>query len=366
MAKRDYYEILGVSPEATDGDLKKAYRQLALQYHPDRNPGDKKAEERFKEISEAYSVLSDPDKRAQYDRFGTVGPAGGFDMSGFGVGTIFEDLFEGFFGGAGRGRRTRAQQGEDLQYTIEISLEEAAAGLESKIQIPRLETCDSCRGSGLAPGTRPQTCPTCNGQGQVRFSQGFLTVARTCPHCGGLGEVNKSPCAGCRGEGRAKRERLIKIKVPPGIEDGSQLRLAGEGSGGIYGGPPGDLYVVVRIRPHDLFVRQGQDLLCELPLTFPQVALGAQVEVPLLDGTATLKVPPGTQPGAMLRLKGKGMPSLRGRNRGDACYQVVTEVPTHLTAKQRELLEEFQRASQGASGPLLTSFLERMKRLLSS
>ncbi len=366
MAKRDYYEILGVSPEVTDADLKKSYRQLALQYHPDRNPGDKKAEERFKEISEAYSVLSDPEKRAQYDRFGTVGQAGGFDVSGFGVGTIFEDLFEGFFGGTGRDRRARAHRGEDLQYGLEISLEEAAAGLESKVQIPRFETCEGCHGSGLAPGTKPQLCATCKGHGQVRFSQGFLTVARTCPHCGGLGEVNKSPCNDCRGEGRARRERLLKIKIPPGVEDGSQLRLTGEGSGGIHGGPPGDLYVVIRVKPHDFFVRQGQDLLCEIPLTFPQAALGAQIEVPVLDGIATLKVPAGTQPGTILRLKGKGMPSLRGRGRGDACYQVVVEVPAHISARQRELLEEFQRSSQEGSGPLITSFIERMKKLLGS
>ena len=366
MAKRDYYEILGVSPEATDGDLKKAYRQLALQCHPDRNPGDKKAEERFKEINEAYSVLSDPDKRAQYDRFGTVGQAGGFDFSGFGVGTIFEDLFEGFFGGAGRGRRTQAQRGEDLQYAIEISLEEAATGLESKIQIPRLELCEGCRGTGLKPGTKRDLCATCKGQGQVRFSQGFLTVARTCPHCGGLGNVNKTPCAECLGEGRARRERLLKIKIPPGIEDGSQLRLAGEGGGGIHGGPPGDFYVIIRVRPHDFFVRQGLDLFCEIPLTFPQATLGSQIEVPVLDGTATLKIPPGTQSGTILRLKGKGMPSLRGRGRGDACYQAVIEVPAHLTAKQRELLEEFQRASKEESGPLLASFIERMKKLLGS
>lgn len=366
MAKRDYYEILGVSRDATDGDLKKAYRHLALQYHPDRNPGNKKAEERFKEINEAYSVLSDPEKRGQYDRFGTVGAGVGVDVSDLGFGTLFDDLFEGFFGGAPRGRRSRAHRGEDLQYDLEISLDEAATGLETKVQIPRLELCEACKGSGMEPGTQRQVCATCQGHGQVRFSQGFLTVARTCPHCGGEGEVNRHPCKACRGEGRQHRERMLRIKIPAGVEDGSQLRLSGEGAGGIHGGPPGDLYVVIRVRPHDLFVRRGDDLYCGLPLTFPQLALGDAVEVPIFGGKAQLKVPPGTQPGQVLRFKGKGMPSLHGRGRGDICYQVVLEVPTKLNAKQRQLLEEFQRASADESGPLLASFLERMKKLLGS
>ncbi|MBI4611363.1 MAG: molecular chaperone DnaJ [Candidatus Rokubacteria bacterium] len=362
MAKRDYYEILGVSRDATDGDLKKAYRQLALQYHPDRNPGDKKAEEHFKEINEAYSVLSDPEKRAQYDRFGTVGV--GVDVSDLGFGTLFDDLLEGFFGGGPRSRRARAHRGENLQYDLEITLEEAATGLETKVQIPRLEPCEACRGSGLEPGTKRQVCPTCQGHGQVRFSQGFLTVARTCPHCGGEGEVNRTPCRACGGEGRERRERLLKIRIPAGVEDSSQLRLTGEGAVGTRGGPAGDLYVVIRIRPHDFFVRRGDDLYCELPLTFAQLALGAEVQVPVLGGKATLKVPPGTQPDQVLRLKGKGMPNLHGRGRGDACYQAVLEIPTKLTAKQHQLLEEFQRASQDNAGPILTSFLDRMKKLL--
>ncbi len=367
MPGRDYYAILGVSRDADEGELKKAYRQLALQYHPDRNPGDKKAEERFKEANEAYAVLSDSDKRAQYDRFGTVAAPGGFDASDIGFGTILDDLFEGFFGGAPRGgRRTRARRGEDLQYTLEISLEEAAGGLETKVQIPRLEACETCRGSGLEPGTQPETCPTCQGQGQVRFSQGFLTVARTCPHCGGQGEVVKHPCKKCRGEGRQRGEHLLKIKIPPGVEDSSQLRLSGEGEAGTHGGPAGDLYVAIRIRPHLFFTRHGDDLLCELPLTFPQAALGTEVEVPTLDGHAPLEVPAGTEPGQILRLKGKGMPSLRKRERGDACYQIVLEVPSRLTARERALLEEYQRASGGKAGPLLTSFLDRMKKLFGS
>ena len=368
MAKRNYYEILAVSRDATDGELKKAYRQLALQNHPDRNPGDKKAEERFKEINEAYSVLSDPEKRAHYDRFGTVGAGVGVEVSDLGFGTLFDDLFEGFFGGAPRGRRARGRRGEDLQYDLEISLEEAATGLETKVQIPRLELCEACRGSGMEPGTKRHACSTCQGHGQVRFSQGFLTVARTCPDCGGEGEVNRHPCKNCRGEGRRQGERQLRIKIPAGVEDGSQLRLSGEGAVGSHGGPAGDLYVVIRVRPHEFFVRRGEDLYCELPLTLPQLALGTEAEVPVLGGKAELKVPPGTQPGQILRLPGKGMPNLRarGRGKGDICYQVTVEVPTKLNAKQRQLLEEFQRASQDQQGPLLASFLERMKRLLGS
>ncbi len=360
MAAKDYYTALGVPRNADDAALKKAYRHLARAWHPDRNPGDKAAEERFKEISEAYAVLSDPDKRAQYDRFGTVAGPGGVGDVGFG--SIFEDLFEGFFGGE-RGRRTRARRGEDLRYDLEISLEEAAEGLETKLQIPRLESCDACRGSGQEPGTQPETCGTCRGQGQVRRNQGFLTVAMPCPTCRGEGQINRRPCHACRGQGRQSRERLLKVTIPPGVEDGNQLRLSGEGEGGLLGGPAGDLYVVLHVRPHEIFVRQGAHLLCELPLTFPQAALGDEVDVPVLKGKGRLTVPPGTQPGQRLVLRGKGMPQLRGRGRGDAVYEVVVEVPTRLTARQRELLEEFQRASKDQTGPRRASFIERMKKL---
>ena len=360
MAAKDYYTALGVPRNADDAALKKAYRRLARACHPDRNPGDKAAEERFKEISEAYAVLSDPDKRAQYDRFGTVAGPGGVGDVGFG--SIFEDLFEGFFGGE-RGRRTRARRGEDLRYDLEISLEEAAEGLETKLQIPRLESCDACRGSGQEPGTQSETCGTCRGQGQVRRNQGFLTVAMPCPTCRGEGQINRHPCRACRGQGRQSRERLLKVTIPPGVEDGNQLRLSGEGEGGLLGGPAGDLYVVLHVRPHAIFVRQGAHLLCELPLTFPQAALGDEVDVPVLKGKARLTVPPGTQPGQRLVLRGKGMPQLRGRGRGDAVYEVVVEVPTRLTVRQREVLEEFQRASKDQTGPRLASFIERMKKL---
>lgn len=364
MAARNYYEILGVERNASDTELKKAYRQLAMRLHPDRNPGDKSAEDRFKEVNEAYAVLSDPEKRSQYDRYGRVDLPPGMDLGGFG--DLFEDIFEGFFAGGGRGgSRSRARRGDDLRYDLEVSLEEAARGVETRLQIPRLEVCEECRGSGMEPGAKRSPCPACKGRGQLRYQQGFLTVARTCPQCAGEGQLNRNPCKTCRGEGRVAHERTLKVRIPPGVEDGTQLRLTGEGEGGLRGGPPGDLYVVVHVREHAFFVRHGNDLVCTLPLTFPQVALGATVDVPVLEGTAKLEVPAGAQNGEVLRLKGKGMPSLHGRGRGDACYQIVVEVPAKLTARQRELLEEFDRASSGGEqGPLVGGFLESLKKLL--
>jgi molecular chaperone DnaJ len=359
---RDYYEVLGVSPQASEAELKKAFRSLAMQYHPDRNPGDQQAEERFKEINEAYAVLSDPDKRAHFDRFGTAPGtgAGGFD-SGFG--SLFEDIFDNFLGGGGRGRRSRAARGEDLQYELKMTLEEAAAGLETKIQIPRLEACETCGGTGAEPGTRKTPCDSCGGRGEVRMSHGFLTVARPCPRCQGEGQINRNPCQKCRGEGRQRTERMLSVKIPAGIDDGMQMRLTGEGSGGLNGGPPGDLYVLIRIREHAMFTRTGHDLLCELPVSFPQLALGAELDVPVLGGSASLKVPAGSQPGQILRLRGKGMPRLRERGHGDACYRLLLEVPHKLNARQREALEAFDEASK-ERGPLAVSFLERMKKLL--
>jgi molecular chaperone DnaJ len=365
MPARDYYEILGIPRTSGEGEVKRAFRQLALKHHPDRNPGDKAAEERFKQINEAYAVLSDPDKRAQYDRFGRVDlPPGGLDFGGFG--DLFEDLFEGFFStGRRAGTRSRARRGDDLRYDLEITLEEAAKGLETRLQIPRLESCESCDGSGVEPGSRRVACSTCHGRGQVQYQQGFLTVARTCPQCRGEGQINRNPCKTCRGEGRVSRERTLKVRIPSGVEDGSQLRLAGEGEGGLRGGSPGDLYVVLHVREHEFFTRQGDDLLCVLPITFAQAALGAQVEVPVLEGTGRLDVPPGTQNGDVLRLRGKGMPELRGRGRGDACYQVVVEVPRKLNARQRELLAEFEHVSSGGEQePLVGGFLESLKKLL--
>jgi molecular chaperone DnaJ len=358
-----YYETLGVTPQASEVELKKAFRTLAMQYHPDRNQGDKQAEERFKEINEAYAVLSDPDKRAHYDRFGTApgtGSSSGFDG---GFGSLFEDIFENFLGGSGRGRRTRAARGEDLQYELKITLEEAASGLETKVQIPRLETCETCTGTGTEAGTRKVACDACGGRGEVRMSHGFLTVARPCPKCQGEGQINKSPCKDCRGEGRQRTERLLSIKIPAGIEDGMQLRLTSEGSGGLNGGPAGDLYVLVRLREHAMFARNGGDLYCDLPVSFPNLALGIELEVPILGGAAKLKVPSGSQPGQVLRLRGRGMPRLRERGHGDACYRLLLEVPHKLNAKQREALEAYEEASK-ERGPLATSFLERMKKLL--
>jgi molecular chaperone DnaJ len=360
---RDYYEVLGVPRGADEADIKKAYRQLAMQFHPDRNPGNKQAEERFKAVNEAYTVLSDADKRAHYDRFGTAGGNAGFGESGYG--TIFEDIFENLFtGGGGRGRRSRTVRGEDLQYELKITLEEAASGVETKVQIPRMEACDHCTGSGVEPGSKRVTCEMCQGRGEVRHSQGFLTVARTCPKCRGEGERIETPCKTCRGEGRQRADRLLQVKIPAGIEDGMQMRLVGEGSGGLSGGPSGDLYVLVRLLEHDLFTRDGSDLYCDLPVSFAQLALGADIEVPVLGGTTKLKIAAGSQPHQVVRLRGKGMPQLRNRGHGDSCYRLILEVPQKLNAKQREALELFEIASKEQGGPLRASFLERMKKLL--
>lgn len=356
---RDYYEVLSVPRTAGDDDIKKAYRRLAMQYHPDRNPGNRQAEERFKEASEAYAVLSDPDKRAHYDRFGTVSP-GGFADQGFG--TLFEDIFENFFAGGGRGRRSRTARGEDLQYELKITLEDAAKGLDTRIQIPRMERCETCEGTGGEAGTRRVACDMCRGRGEIRISQSFLTVARPCPKCQGEGELNRTPCPRCRGEGRQRGEHVLQIKIPAGIDDGMQLRVSGEGSAGYYGGPAGDLYVLVRISEHELFVRKDVDLYCDVPVSFPQLALGTELEVPTLTGPARLKVPPGTQPHEVLKLRGRGLPRLRDRGHGDACYRLVLEVPQKLSPEQRAALEAFEAASQGQKGPLGRSFVERMKK----
>ena len=361
---RDYYEVLGVARTASEAEIKKAYRQLAMQFHPDRNRGNKDAEERFKEASEAYAVLSDPDKRAHFDRFGTAGPGAGPGFGDTGFGTLFEDIFENFFAGGGRGRGSRAARGEDLQYELKITLEDAAAGLETKIQIPRLERCEACSGAGVEPGSRLETCDMCRGAGEVRRNHGFLTVAQTCPKCRGAGQLNRSPCKECRGEGRRRAERLLSVKIPAGIEDRMQLRISGEGSGGLGGGPSGDLYVLVRVREHDIFAREGADLHCDLPLTFTNLALGHEVEVPVLGGVARLKVPASTQPNEVLRIRGKGMPHLRQRGHGDACYRVVLEVPQKLNARQREALASFEAASKDERGPLAAAFFERVKKLL--
>ena len=367
MSKRDYYEILKVDRDATPEQVKKAYRKLAHQYHPDKNPGDKAAEERFKELSEAYDTLSQPDKRAAYDRFGHAGvgrAAEGFaDFGDVGFGGLFDDIFEGFFGTAGR-RRGAGQRGADLRYNLSITLEEAARGLEKDVRIPRLDGCAVCGGTGAKPGTRPKTCGACRGMGQVRFSRGFLSVSQPCQQCRGEGAVLEDPCRSCHGQGRVKVERSLSLKIPAGVETGTRLRVSGEGEAGIRGGGRGDLYVVIQVAEHPLFVRDGEDLLCEVPISFAQAALGAELKIPTLTGSTKLKVPPGTQSGAELRLRGQGMPSLRGYGVGDLRVRLLVEVPTRLTARQRQLLEEFATLENGDGTPLSNRFLEKVRELL--
>jgi molecular chaperone DnaJ len=351
VSKRDYYEILGVSRAATDVELKSAYRKLAMKYHPDRNPGDDAAEETFKEGAEAYAVLADTDKRSLYDRFGHQGVnaagGGGFDptvFSGFedilgGLGDIFG--FGDLFGG-GR-RRGGPQRGADLRYDLEITFEEAARGAETAVQIPRQENCETCHGAGAAPGSSPTVCPQCRGQGQVRFQQGFFTVARTCPQCRGAGKVITKPCQACRGAGRVAHDRKITVKIPAGIATGQQLRLQGEGEAGFAGGPAGHLFVVVHVQEHEFFRRDGMNLFCEIPVNFTTVALGGEIQVPTLDGTDNVKVPEGTQTGTTLRLRGKGMPDVNGRGRGDLFATVQVLTPKKLTKEQRGLLVQLAK-----------------------
>jgi molecular chaperone DnaJ len=351
VSKRDYYEILGVAHNATDVQIKSAYRKLALQYHPDRNPGDTAAEERFKEAAEAYAVISDTEKRSLYDRFGHAGVsgagAGGFDPNAFaGFEDIFGNLGDLFgFGDMFGGRRRRGgpQRGADLRYDLEISFEESFTGTETTIQIPREETCETCRGSGAAPGSSPETCDRCKGSGQLRYQQGFLTVARPCSNCRGTGKTISKPCQACRGAGRVGRERKITAKIPAGIATGQRLRLYGEGEHGSAGGPPGDLYVVVHVQEHDVFHREEDDLYCDLPVSFPTMALGGTVHVPTMTGDDEIRVPAGTQPGARFKLRGKGMPNVSGRGQGDLYAIAQIAVPRKLTKEQKHLLEELAR-----------------------
>ena len=348
MNKRDYYEVLSVSRTATDQEIKSAYRRLAVKYHPDKNPNDASAEEKFKEAAEAYSVLSDAQQRQRYDRFGHAGvsssaSSGQWGAPGFGgIEDILGDLF-GFgdvFGGRGGSRRTSAQRGADLRYDLEIKLEEAASGMTAQLRIPRLETCGTCKGSGAAEGTQPESCTTCQGSGQVRYQQGFFSVARSCHVCRGTGRVIKNPCAECKGGGRVEREKQMEVKIPAGVETGSRLRVTGEGEAGTSGGAPGDLYVVIHVAEHDQFERQGSNLYEAVPITFAQAALGADIMVKTLDDEEKLKIPMGTQTGTVFRLRGKGMPVLGGRGRGDLFVSVTVITPTTLTREQRRLLEQ--------------------------
>ena len=353
MSKRDYYEVLGVPRTASDQEIKSAYRKLALKHHPDRNPGDKVAEDRFKEAAEAYAVLADTDKRHIYDRFGHPGlggaATGGFDPTVF---TGFEDILGGLgdifgigemFGG--QRRRGGPQRGADLRYDLEISFDESARGVETTIQIPRQEACETCNGSGAAPGSKPTTCPQCQGRGQLRYQQGFFTVARTCGQCRGTGSIISSPCTTCRGSGRVQQTRKLTVKIPAGIASGQRLRLSSEGEAGAGGGPAGDLYVVVHVQEHPFFHRDGNDLFCEIPLNYTTLALGGEITIPSLEGEQTLKIPEGTQTGATFRLRGKGMPDVvAGRGRGDLLVTVKVVTPRKLTKEQRKVLEQLAEA----------------------
>ena len=343
--KRDYYEILSVSRDCGDEEIKKSYRKLALKFHPDRNPGDKDAEESFKEAAEAYDVLRDPEKRQIYDRFGHEGLAGtGFrGFSGFeDIFSSFGDIFEGFFGFGSRGGRTRARQGKSLRYDMELALEDAFHGKEEEITFHRLEACRTCNGSGAAPGSDPQTCGTCQGRGQVVQSQGFFQVSTTCPACHGQGEIISDPCPDCRGGGKIRVEKSINVKIPPGVDTGSQLRLRGEGESGEYGGPPGDLFVVIHVSEHPFFAREEENLICQIPISFVQAALGDTLTIPILGEKEghELVIPQGTQPGEVIKISGKGMASLRGyRKRGDLYVKIIVKIPEKTTPQQRELLE---------------------------
>ena len=345
MSKRDYYEILGLGRDAGEQDIKSAYRKLALKYHPDRNPDNPAAEDRFKEASEAYSVLSDAQKRAAYDRFGHAGlqgaAGGGFDPSQF---SDFSDILGNFFGfgdlfGGGGGRRSRAQRGEDVRYDLEIAFEEALFGMSADIQVPRMEACEHCHGSGAEPGSGPTTCPTCHGRGEILYQQGFLSVRRTCSTCGGSGQIIRSACQECRGQGYRQAKRKLKINIPAGVDDGTRLRLSGEGQPGAQGGPPGDLYVFLKVREHAFFERHEHDLHCTIPLNVSQAALGCEIDIPTFEGPHRLKIPEGTQSGAQFKLRHKGVAMLNGGGRGDLIVHIDVKVPTRLNRDQRRLLE---------------------------
>jgi molecular chaperone DnaJ len=368
VAKRDYYEILGVGRDADEGQVKSAYRKLALQYHPDRNPENPDAEEKFKEAAEAYSVLSDGQKRAAYDRYGHAGLQGpgaqGFDPNVF---SDFSDILGDFFGlgdifgGGGRSRRSRAQRGEDLRYDLEIGFEDAVFGMAAEIQVPRLEACDRCHASGAEPGSGSSVCSTCGGKGQILYQQSFLSVRRTCHVCGGSGQVIRNPCRQCHGQGYRQVVRKIKVNIPAGVDEGNRLRLAQEGQPGANGGPPGDLYVFLKVKEHAFFERQGVDLHCTIPINVGQAALGAEIEVPTLEEPYNLKIPEGTQNGAQFRIRHKGVPSVNGNGRGDLYVHIDVRVPAKLTREQRKLLEQLRDTLPVDNQPAEKSLFERVK-----
>jgi molecular chaperone DnaJ len=366
MAKRDYYEVLGVNRDAPEEELKKAYRKLAMKWHPDRNPDNPKAEERFKEAKEAYEILTDGSKRAAYDQFGHAGVDQAAAGAGAGFSGNFADAFGDIFSDIFGGGRTRSSvyRGADLRYNLEISLEDAARGSDTRIRIPTMEECATCHGSGAKPGTSPSTCPTCHGHGQVRMQQGFFSIQQTCPRCHGSGKIVVSPCAACSGAGRVKQHKTLSVKIPAGVDEGDRIRLSGEGEAGMNGGPPGDLYVVIHLKPHPVFNRDHNDLHCEMPISFTTAAVGGDIEIPTLDGYAKVKVPTGTQTGQMFRLRGKGIKGVRSSSHGDLICHVAVETPVNLTARQKELLAELETINQkddGRHNPRAKSWMEKVR-----
>jgi len=370
MAKKDYYEVLGVNRDASDEEIKKAYRKLAMKHHPDRNPDNPKSEEHFKEAKEAYEILSDANKRAAYDQYGHAGvDASAAAGAGAGFGNFadaFGDIFGDIFGGGGGGGRSRSNvyRGADLRYNLEISLEEAARGTETRIRIPAMEECQTCHGSGAKPGTSPITCTTCGGHGQVRMQQGFFSIQQACPKCHGSGKIVTSPCTACHGAGRIKQHKTLSVKIPAGVDEGDRIRLSGEGEAGVNGGPSGDLYVVIHIKPHSVFQRDHNDLHCEMPVSFTIMALGGEIEIPTLDGYAKIKIPAETQTGKVFRLRGKGIKGVRSSAHGDLLCHVVVETPVNLTARQKELLAELEAINQKSAGrhnPRAKSWMDKVK-----
>ena len=372
MAKRDYYEVLGVAKNASEDDLKKAYRKLAMKHHPDRNPGDKAAEEKFKEAKEAYEMLSDPEKRAAYDRFGhagvdpNAGGAGGQDFSGFAdaFGDIFGDIFGANRGRTGGGGRSKVYRGSDLRYAMEITLEQAAAGFSTEIRVPSWESCTTCEGTGAKPGTKAETCKTCGGQGQVRMQQGFFSIQQTCPSCHGSGKTIPNPCKTCDGVGRVRKQKTLEVKIPAGIDDGMRIRSAGNGEPGLNGGPPGDLYVEISVKVHRVFQRDGDDLHCEVPVSFARAALGGSIDVPTLNGRASFDLPEGTQTGKTFRLRGKGIKNVRSGVQGDLYCHVLLETPVKLSDHQKKVLKDFEESlEEGGThhSPHSRSWMEKVK-----